>query len=147
MHGLSPAVMWQIGGALVLLVIVVVTVVSSRFRDAWPPERTDNGIRVGAPKVYDTRSLSLMLEQLEQQLRTIQSIDAGGLKTALGTQQGEQRTEVLGGIAVAPMAAPSGAGATGSVKGADEKKAEDATKGGTPTQSRDGGDGASPLKW
>src|SRR5271165_2216813 len=44
---------------------VVISCVAKRFRDAWPRERLDNGngIRVGAPKVYDNRSLAVMIEQ------------------------------------------------------------------------------------
>jgi hypothetical protein len=49
-----------------------------------------NGISVGKPKVFDNRSLSIMLDQLSAQLRAVQAIDATKLSTALGNQQGAE---------------------------------------------------------
>jgi hypothetical protein len=49
-----------------------------------------NGISVGKPKVFDSRSLSIMLEQLSEQLRTVQVVDAQKLAAALGNQQGSE---------------------------------------------------------
>jgi len=55
----------------------------------------DNGIAVGAPKVFDNRSLELMLEQFEQSLRTATFVDKGQLAGALGQFQGSQQTDLF----------------------------------------------------
>jgi hypothetical protein len=80
----SAAVFWWLVLALAVGVIALTVYVLSRVvrrysQFSWPPERTDDGIRVGAPKVYDNRSLSLMLEEPQNQLKALQNIDAGPL--------------------------------------------------------------------
>lgn len=103
---------WQILiellGSTVFVVLVLVAVrVRQRQAVLWPPAPADSGVRVGAPKAYDNRSLSLMLEQLQDQLRNVQSIDAKALLATLGTQQGEIRAELGGSLELGPaQAAP-----------------------------------------
>jgi hypothetical protein len=75
--------LWGMISGAVLVLILVWNWYSAR----WPRKRNDNGIRVGQPKVYDNRSLSMMLEQLENQLLALQRIDSGTVAGALGTQQ------------------------------------------------------------
>jgi len=62
----------------------------------WPEHVSgqDNGIAVGAPKVFDNRSLELMLEQFEQSLHTATFADKGQLAAALGQFQGSQQTDL-----------------------------------------------------
>jgi len=59
-----------------------------RHQEIWPPNPADDGIRVGAAKVFDARSLTLMHEELIEQLQTIESIKKDSISSALGTQQG-----------------------------------------------------------
>lgn len=47
-----------------------------------------NGITVGAAKVYDDRALSIMLDQLNVQLQSLNAIDGSKLLAALEKQQG-----------------------------------------------------------
>ena len=58
--------------------------------------KLENGISVGKPKVFDNRTLTLMLENLSQTLQAIQTqfIDPKALATALASVQGYQSTEV-----------------------------------------------------
>lgn len=51
--------------------------------------QNDNGIHVGAPKVYDSRTLTLMLDNLEKSLRATPGfVDVKALANALGNLQG-----------------------------------------------------------
>lgn len=52
--------------ALAACAVTLVVLSVRRRRQLWSGEPDDNGIRVGAPKVYDNRSLSLMLEALQK---------------------------------------------------------------------------------
>jgi hypothetical protein len=66
-----------------------------------------NGISVGRPKVFDSRTLMLMLESLSENLRTIQFVDQKSLATALGLSQGFQSTESVSNLTVNPVPIPS----------------------------------------
>jgi hypothetical protein len=46
-----------------------------------------NGIAVGRPKVFDSRTLTLMLESLKQNLRNMQYMDQKSVNAALGNLQ------------------------------------------------------------
>ncbi len=59
------------------------------------PMYSQNGISVGDPKVFDNRSLTLMLDTLNQQLQSMQVIDQTKLAAALGNTQGFQTQETL----------------------------------------------------
>jgi hypothetical protein len=48
----------------------------------------DNGIHVGEPKIYDSRALTLMLDDLAQSLRKTSFVDPKALASALGNLQG-----------------------------------------------------------
>ena len=52
-----------------------------------------HGIAVGMAKVYDNRSLSLMLEQLREQLRTLQNLDSQKVNDAVGSTQASQAND------------------------------------------------------
>jgi hypothetical protein len=67
--------------------------------DSTPPNEVEgpigeNGISVGRAKVFDNRSLTLMLESLSDTLRGLQVIDQDPLKKALGLLQGSQTHDV-----------------------------------------------------
>jgi len=53
----------------------------------------DNGIHVGTPKVYDSRELILMMDNLSQQLQNKNFVDAKALAAALGNIQGYQSSD------------------------------------------------------
>jgi hypothetical protein len=75
----------------------------------------DNGIHVGSPKVYDSRELTLMLDNLSQQLQNKNFIDPKALAAALGNIQGYQNSDfslsAFANGAVGPEAASVFAGA------------------------------------
>lgn len=54
----------------------------------------DNGITVGAPKVYDNRSLTIMLDQLTARLDQLNAVDQQPLAKALGTFQGSTERDI-----------------------------------------------------
>ncbi len=71
-----------------------------------------NGISVGDPKVFDNRSLSIMLDQLNQQLASVQTINGTTVNGALANQQGaESHTRSLS-VSLAASAVPGAAAAT-----------------------------------
>jgi len=59
-----------------------------------------NGISVGRPKVFDDRTLVLMLEGLSESLRNTQLIDQAKLAAALGMQQGFTSSEFVSNLTV-----------------------------------------------
>src|SRR5579872_3996123 len=80
----------------------------------------DNGIHVSPPKVYDSRSLTLMLNDLAQSLKTAgltSFIDPKALATALGNIQGYSSQDFSQALnargAVGPQAATVVSGSTG----------------------------------
>jgi hypothetical protein len=78
-----------IGASLAVIVALTALVVWVYIRRAalWPAQSDYHGITVGLAKVYDNRSLSLMLEQLREQLRTLQTLDSKKVAAGIGTQQ------------------------------------------------------------
>jgi hypothetical protein len=75
----------------------------------------DNGIHVGQPKVYDSRELTLILDNLSQQLQNKNFVDPKALAAALGNIQGYQNSDfsfgAFGNGAVGSQAASVFAGA------------------------------------
>jgi hypothetical protein len=61
----------------------------------------DNGIGVGRPKVFDVRSLTIMLQQLNDQLRAIQVVDPKKLAASFGLLQGYQAQDTAQSLSVA----------------------------------------------
>jgi hypothetical protein len=72
---------------------------------------TTNGISVGDPKVFDNRSLSIMLDQLSAQLQSVQTIDASKLNAAVGNQQGAESHSKSLALSLAASAVPGAAAA------------------------------------
>jgi hypothetical protein len=54
----------------------------------------DNGIGVSDPKIFDNRSLMIMLEELNKQLQSIKVIDQKSLLDSLGLSQGYQSSDI-----------------------------------------------------
>ncbi len=81
------------------------------------PVRAQNGINVRDAKVYDNRSLTIMLEQLNQQLVNITVVDPQKLAAALGSANGSSSQDAATTFQItrAPNAngtAPAGTGGT-----------------------------------
>jgi len=74
-----------IAGAI--LVAAAAARVLRRRAAIFPAQLKHNGIAVGDTKVYDNRSLVLMLEQLKDQLKELQKLDGPKPSDAIGTQQ------------------------------------------------------------
>jgi hypothetical protein len=72
-----------------------------------PRAQEPNGISVGRPKVFDNRTLTLMLEALSEQLRTIQTVDQKTLAAAFGLLQGFQSRESSSSLTVSGLPTPS----------------------------------------
>jgi len=60
----------------------------------------ENGITVGRAKVFDNRTLTLLLENLSETLKGLQVIDQDPLKKAIGLLQGSQTRDVSRGISL-----------------------------------------------
>src|ERR1700730_14281484 len=94
--------------------LALLTIVFCFFAEA----QTDNGIHVGAPKVYDSRTLTLMLNDIAQSLKNPNFINPANLAAALGNLQGYASQDFAQQInargAVGPQAASVVAGVTSS---------------------------------
>jgi hypothetical protein len=69
-------------------------------------QQQPNGISAGRPKVFDNRTLTLMLEALNDQLRNVQVIDQKTLSAALGLQQGFSSTEFTSNLTATTLPIP-----------------------------------------
>jgi hypothetical protein len=87
---------WRPCGAAVLAALLLASDASAQ-----------NGVHVGDIKVYDNRSLSLMLEQLSQQLQSVRVVDQQRLVQALGLTQGSQVRETVRALQVGTLPLPS----------------------------------------
>jgi hypothetical protein len=106
-----------------ILVAAAAVRVLMRRAAFFPPRLKHNGIAVGDTKVYDNRSLVLMLDQLKDQLKELQKLDATKPWGAIGTQQAASSasTTVSGTIASGSKDAgkpDTGGGGSGDAKAA-----------------------------
>jgi hypothetical protein len=122
---------WCLLGAAVVAAVVLmawaVRRVALRLPALMGEASPGIGIRAGQPKVYDNRSLALMLEGLQEQLTRIQSIKGESVTANLGTQQGRESSSL--NISVSPTPAP-----------AETKPAAEAKPATEPTFSERAGD-------
>jgi hypothetical protein len=86
---------WRHCGAVVFAALLLASDASAQ-----------NGVHVGDIKVYDNRSLSLMLEQLSQQLQSVRVVDQQRLVQALGLTQGSQVRETVRALQVGTLPLP-----------------------------------------
>jgi hypothetical protein len=70
-------------------------------------EQASNGISVGRPKVYDNRSLTIMLEALGQTLQGVQFVNQTTVAAAIPNLQGTQTTEDLASVSVQRLPIPT----------------------------------------
>jgi hypothetical protein len=100
---------------------------ASRCQDS--PNGIDNGIAVGRPKVYDNRSLQIMLDSFNASLQNAQFFNQSALNAAFGLLQGTESYDVSRSLSVSASFPPKGAATSpansGSTSGA----------GGQPTTS------------
>ena len=85
-----------------MLAALIVGRVLWRRTAILPPRLKHTGIAVGDTKVYDNRSLVLMLEQLKDQLKEMQKLDGPKPSDAIGAQQASSSasTKVSAGITI-----------------------------------------------
>lgn len=69
-------------------------------------QQQPNGISAGRPKVFDNRTLTLMLEALSDQLRNVQVIDQKTLSAALGLQQGFSSSDFTSNLTATTLPIP-----------------------------------------
>ncbi len=67
---------------------------------SMPMESQVNGIGVSPPKVFDDRSLTIMSQQLSDQLRSVQVVDQTKLAASLGLLQGFQSKDTSQALTV-----------------------------------------------
>jgi hypothetical protein len=73
---------------LASLLVHLVPVLPTRVAAALAPPVPDNGIVVGQTKLYDERSLALMLQSVQARLANRDFFDQGSIAAALGKMQG-----------------------------------------------------------
>ena len=77
----------------------------------------DNGIAVGRPKIYDNRSLEIMLQSLNASLQSLQFVNQSTVAGALGVLQGTESYNVSRNLSVnasfLPKTSPAPAGGSG----------------------------------
>jgi hypothetical protein len=71
-------------------------------------DQAPNGISVGRPKVFDNRTLTIMLESLSESLRNVQSqfIDQKALAAAFSFLQGSRSSDVARSLSLYPLPIP-----------------------------------------
>lgn len=104
-----------------LVLVVLVAAVCCYGQDDQPPPPTPpnpgiscaqdntypcNGISVGKPKVFDNRTLTLMLEDLSARLQGVQFIDQKSLAAAFGMLQGFQSSDFTSNVSISTLPTP-----------------------------------------
>ena len=87
----------------------------------------DNGIHVGEPKIYDSRALTLMLDDLAQSLRKTSFIDPKALASALGNLQGFRNDDFSQALSANGAVGPGAAAVFAAAGGAPPAPAAGAT--------------------
>ncbi len=88
--------------ALAAVVIVVYRVLVTLF---GPGDFTGSGIVIGEPKNFDNRSLTMMLEQLDATLKSVNAVDPGVTKN-LGAFQQQDATSTSKSLQFSPAPPP-----------------------------------------
>lgn len=98
-----------------------------------------NGISVGRPKVFDNRSLTIMLQQLSESLRSMQVIDSKTVSMALGNFQGSKVTDNSFSVSATGPGTPgvTDANTVGTAPGQITTKTTDATGASTSVTKND----------
>lgn len=82
---------------------------TTQCRETDPPDQTTNYISVGRPKVFDNRTLTIMLESLSEGLRNVQTqfINKEALAAAFNFLQGTRTSEVARSFSLTALPIPS----------------------------------------
>lgn len=110
----------------------------SAFLPIQVAQAQDNGIHVGAPKVYDARALQLMMDELAKSLQKTNFVDPKALAAALGNVQGYRADDFSQALNVSGAAGPQAASvfaAAGGTGAAAPAAATPATAATAPTVS------------
>jgi len=86
---------------------VLVLLFSVAYATAGAGQARPNGIFVAGPKLYDSRALFLLLDELEEQLARLQVVDQEKLISSLGLVQGIRSREQALGASLAGLPIPS----------------------------------------
>jgi hypothetical protein len=105
-----------------------------------------NGIAVGRAKLFDDRSLVLMLEQLRQSLNAVQSIDTKGLFSSVGQLQGSQENEVMRSLEIVATPSPVAAAGGTSLTTSQPKAPPNSGSGDTGSNDTSGNGSSSSSK-
>lgn len=89
-----------------LLWIVALTILFLLALPIHAEPNADQAIVVGEPKVFDDRDLEILLEDLERQLRGLNTVDQGKILAALENLQGSQARSRQTGVELNPLALP-----------------------------------------
>ncbi|HEX3249018.1 MAG TPA: hypothetical protein VHS05_06305 [Pyrinomonadaceae bacterium] len=87
------------------------SMVQAQTRYGTPPKKREqrpNGISVSRPKIFDNRTLTIMLESLSEALRGVQTqfINQQSLAAAFNNLQGSQSQEVVRNLSINPVPIP-----------------------------------------
>jgi len=94
-------------GLSVGLLLLTTLVVAPPIRCQGPAKNgTDNGIAVGSPKIFDNRSLQIMLDSLNASLQNTQFFDQATISAALGLLQGSESYDVTRNLSVSASLMP-----------------------------------------
>ncbi|MEK6279566.1 MAG: hypothetical protein AABN95_04360 [Acidobacteriota bacterium] len=99
-----------LSGIMILsLLLSSVGLTPAQIRQVRRSDQTPNGISVGRPKVFDNRTLTIMLESLSESLRNVQSqfIDQKALAAAFNFLQGSRSSEVVRSLSISTLPIPS----------------------------------------
>jgi hypothetical protein len=99
--------------AALTVVSCIILMTTTSHAQRHHKQTDDNGIHVGQPKVYDSRELTLMLDNLSLQLQGTNFINPTSLATALGNVQGYQNSDFSGSLFANGGVGPGAAAAFG----------------------------------
>jgi hypothetical protein len=94
--------------------------------------QSDNGIHVGKPKVYDSRELTLMLDNLSESLQGKHFVDPSQLAKALGNVQGFRESDTSFAFQANGAVGPGAASVFSGTPAASTTPATDTTGSTTP---------------
>lgn len=98
-----PKPRWPV---LLSLLVALTIAPTGQGQDVKSVNGTDNGIAVGRPKVYDNRSLQIMLDSLNASLQNAQFFNQSTLSAAFGLLQGTESYDVTRNLSVAASFVP-----------------------------------------
>ena len=80
---------------------------AKRQVESAKPDQISNGISVGRPKIFDNRTLTIMLENLSQTLAGVQFIDQKSVARVLGNLSGLSSKDFTSNLTVNTLPTPA----------------------------------------